>query len=512
MDRQNLQSNTLIKAGLISGVSLVLGLLFDYFFYGKVPGISFPLYVVLIIVGLLAMASFFKKKINKEVLWLLAPLVFFSAMVFIRSSEMLTFLNIAASLLLLLVIAKISFGEKVKNFLIEDYIKIFFLPIKFIRSLFQTLSDLFLSFRAKKDQKVFWQVVRGILMAIPVLFVFLLLFSSADLIFQKYVSDLININIEPEIIFRSILVLIATLVYIGAYSYLFRKQENRIAAQQNSKSHSIGRIESSILLGSVNVLFFIFILVQLTYLFGGEGNISAQGFTYAEYARRGFFELITVAVISLLLLLFTEKYITKKETNHVIGFKVLSTALVVQVILIMTSAFTRLSLYEEAYGFTDQRLFSHAFIILLAVVFCLLLYKIYKDKGEKMFAFRVFISIILFLAVMNFLNPDVFIARRNIERFAVTGKLDARYLGRLSSDAIPDTIKILDISDEDLRNSFARGLYWRAQDINSSYFSKWQSLNISRMKAKKILDSKMSEIEPYKYYQQQNPDSAERHE
>jgi hypothetical protein len=509
MDTQNLQFSNLIKVGLISGVSLVLGLLFDYFFYGKVPGIAFPLYVVLIITGLFTLTTFFKKKINKEVFWLLIPLMFFSLMVFIRSSEILTVLNIAASLLLLLVIVKISFGEKVKIFLIEDYIKIFFLPIKFIRPLFQTLSDLFLSFKTKNDQKVFSQVVKGILMTIPVLFVFLLLFSSADLIFQKYVSNLININIEPEIIFRSILILIATLAYIGAYSYLFRKQENQINVQQNSKSYSIGRIESSILLGSVNVLFFVFMLIQLTYLFGGESNISVQSFTYAEYARRGFFELIAVAVISLFLLLFTEKYIAKKETGHAIGFKVLSTALILQVILIMTSAFTRLSLYEEAYGFTDQRLFSHAFIILLAVIFCLLLYKIYKNKKENIFAFRVFISIILFLAVMNFLNPDMFIARRNIERFAAAGKLDARYLGRLSSDAIPDTIKILDISDEDLRNSFAHGLYWRAQDINSSYFSKWQSLNISRMKAKKILDLRMSEIEPYKDYQQQNPDSAE---
>lgn len=494
MDTQQSQSSTLIKAGLIAGVSLVLGLFFDYFFYGKIPGIAFPLYVVLVIAGLFTIANFFKKRVSKEVLWLLIPLVFFSTMVFIRSSELLTFLNIIASLLLLLVIAEVSLGGKMKNFLTGDYIKVFFLPFKFIRPLFQTLANLF-SWRSP--------VVKGILMAIPVLIVFLLLFSSADLIFQKYVSDLINIDIESETIFRSILVLIATLVYIGAYSYSFQEKKNQIAARQNSQNHSIGHIESSILLGSVNVLFFIFILVQLTYLFGGESNISAQGFTYAEYARRGFFELIAVAVISLLLLLTTEKYAIKKETSHALGFKVLSTVLVVQVILIMASAFTRLSLYEEAYGFTTLRLYSHAFIILLAIIFCLLLYKIYKDKRENAFAFRVFISITLFLAVMNFLNPDAFIARRNIERFAATGKLDTYYLSRLSDDAIPDTIKILNISNEDLKKSFAREIYWHAQNSDSPYFSKWQSLNLSRMRADKILNSKIHDIEAYKDYQQQ---------
>ncbi len=503
MDIQNLQSNRLTKAGLVIIVSLVLGLLFDYFFYGKALGIAFPLYVILVVTGLFAIANIFKKQINKEVIWLLVPLIFFSTMVFVRSSYLLTFLNVVGSLLLLLVIVEVSFGEKVKNFLIGHYAQIFVLPLKFIRPLFQTLFDLFSLRGVNNDQKVLSQVIKGIAMAIPVLFVFLLLFSSADLIFQKYVSDLITIDIEPETIFRSILVLIATLIYIGAYSYTFRKAENQITAQQSNKTYSVGHIESSILLGSVNVLFFIFILVQLAYLFGGEGNIFVQGFTYAEYARRGFFELIAVAIISLLLLLTTEKYIAKKETGHAFGFKILSTALIIQVFLIMASAFTRLSFYKEAYGLTTLRLYSYAFIILLAMIFCLLLYKIYKDKQENIFAFRVFISIILFLAVMNFLNPDAFIARRNIERFTITGKLDIYYLNRLSNDAIPETIKVLNISNEDLRKGFARELYWRlwrAQHGGFFNFSKWQSLNISRMRADKILNSKISELEPYREF------------
>lgn len=506
MDTQNLQSHPLINAGLITGVSLVLGLLFDYFFYGKIPGIAFPFYIILVVTGLFTMANFFKKHISKDVFWLLVPLIFFSAMVFVRSSELLTFLNVVASLLLLLVIARVFVGERLKNFLVGDYSKIFFLPLKFIRPLFQTLSDIFSGCRMHKDKTILSQVLKGIFMAIPVLIVFVLLFSSADLIFQKVVSDFITIDIEPETVFRVMVVFIAMLVYIGAYSYTFRSEENPIVAKQNNKiSYSVGHIESSILLGSVNVLFFVFILVQLTYLFGGAGNISSQGFTYAEYARRGFFELIAVAIVSFLLLLVIEKTIAKKDTDHALEFKILSAALVIQVIVIMASAFTRLSLYEEAYGFTTLRLYSHAFIILLAIVFCLLLYKITKDKRENTFAFRTFILLTLFLAAMNFLNPDAFIARRNIERFATTGKLDSDYLSRLSDDAVPDMIKLLDASNLDLKKSFARELYWRGQNNDSPYFSKWQSLNVSRMRAEKILNSKMSELEPYKDFDSVEP-------
>ncbi len=501
MDIQNIRSNALAKARIITGISFVLGLLFDYFFYDKIPGLSFPLYVILVIAGLFILANFLKKQINKEVYLLLVLLIFFSTMVFVRSSDLLTFLNVITSLFLLLVINEISFGEKVKNFSIEDYLKILFLPFKFIHPFFQTLSNLFSLREEKEEQKVFSKIVKGVLMAIPVLFVFILLFSSADLIFQKYISDLISIDNELEIIFRFILILIVTIVFIGAYTYSFREKEGQITAPQKSKNHTVGDIEISIILGSVNALFFIFILVQLTYLFGGESNISTQGFTYAEYARRGFFELIAVAVISLFLLFTTEKYVIKKETEHALGFKILSTALIIQVVLIIASAFTRLSLYEEAYGFTTLRLYSHTFIILLAIIFCLLLYKIHKDKRENTFAFRVFLSLALFLAVMNFLNPEAFIARRNIERFASTGKLDIYYLSRLSDDAIPDIIKVLNISDEDLRKTLARELYWRVKNSDSRNFSPWQSLNISRLRANKILHSKIHELEPYQDYQ-----------
>ncbi|MGD9552134.1 MAG: DUF4153 domain-containing protein [Candidatus Caldatribacteriota bacterium] len=501
MDIQNIRSNALAKARIITGISFVLGLLFDYFFYDKIPGLSFPLYVILVIAGLFILANFLKKQINKEVYLLLVLLIIFSTMVFVRSSGLLTFLNVITSLFLLLVINEISFGEKVKNFSIEDYLKILFLPFKFIHPFFQTLSNLFSLREEKEEQKVFSKIVKGVLMAIPVLFVFILLFSSADLIFQKYISDLISIDNELEIIFRFILILIVTIVFIGAYTYSFREKEGQITAPQKSKNHTVGDIEISIIFGSVNALFFIFILVQLTYLFGGESNISTQGFTYAEYARRGFFELIAVAVISLFLLFTTEKYVIKKETEHALGFKILSTALIIQVVLIIASAFIRLSLYEEAYGFTTLRLYSHAFIILLAIIFCLLLYKIYKDKRENTFAFRVFLSLALFLAVMNFLNPEAFIARRNIERFASTGKLDIYYLSRLSDDAIPDIIKVLNISDEDLRKTLARELYWRVKNSDSRNFSPWQSLNISRLRANKILHSKIHELEPYQDYQ-----------
>lgn len=498
--------SVLKQASSVGITSLALGLCFNYFFYAKAPGISFPLYIGLVLLGLWVIAANAHRPLNKETFWLLMPLLFFSAMVSMRSSALLTFLNIIASVALLLLIAELSFAGRVRNFSVGDYIKTLFLPFKFIRPLFRTLSDMVASRGDGEERTMLRQIAKGIVLALPLLFIFLLLFASADLIFQKYLRYFIDIG--PQTFIRLLIVTIATLAFIGAYSYIFLKRD-KISLPQESALHSgLGRIEISVLLGLVNLLFFTFILVQLAYLFGGENNISAQGFTYAEYARRGFFELMTVAVISFVLLWTLENYEVRGDERGKV-FAVTAGALTLQVMVIMFSAFTRLRLYEEAFGFTALRLYSHAFIILLAVIFLLLLNKIFLDRRERAFALYSFISIVLFLAAMNMLNPDAWIVRRNIERFQKTGKLDVYYLSQLSDDAIPESIKVLDIENEDLKKTFARELYRRAQQkARAPHISGWQSLNLSRIKAEGVLASRTAELREHEDYVEEGFDAT----
>jgi len=480
----------------IFSISVLLGILFDYFFFDKGLGIAFPLYIFLIVFGLFGISYVYRKKISKDALLLLIPLFFFSIMIAVRSSELLTFLNVVACIYLLLLIADLCFDKKISDYLIRDYIVVLFTPFKFITPFFKSISDLFSLKKKDKDKKVLSQIVRGILISIPFLIIFILLFSSADLVFQKYMSDLVSINIEGETIVRIFLVLLVSCIFVGAYSYIFNVKKKLI--DDKGRRLSIGDIESYILLGSVNLLFLIFISVQITYLFGGQSNISSLGFTYAQYARRGFFELIGVAVISFFLLLGLDKYIKREKGNDLRIFKVLSSLLAVEVVVIMVSAFTRLLLYEDAYGFTTLRLYSHVFIIFLTIIFALLIYKVLKNRKESNFSLAVFLSAILFLVGMNILNPDMFIAQKNIQRFNDGKELDVYYLTTLSDDAVPVTIKMLDISDESVKGEFAYYMYWRVQGRDS--LNNWQSFNISPRKAKEIIDSKMEVLGEYKEY------------
>ena len=480
----------------IFSISVLLGILFDYFFYDKGLGIAFPLYILLIVFGLFGISYVYRKRIKKDALLLLIPLFFFSVMTAVRSSELLTFLNVVACIYLLLLIADLCFDKKISNYLIRDYIVVPFTPFKFVTPFFKSVSELSSLKKESKDKKVSSQIVIGILISIPFLIIFILLFSSADLVFQKYMSDLVNINVEGETIVRILLVLLVSCAFVGAYSYIFNVKKEVIGSKE--RKLRIGSIESYILLGSVNLLFLIFISVQIAYLFGGQSNISSLGFTYAQYARRGFFELIGVAVISFFLLFGLDRYIQREKGSGLRIFKILSSLLVVGVIVIMVSAFMRLLLYEDAYGFTTLRLYSHVFIIFLTVVFGLLIYKVLKNGKESNFSLGVFLSAILFLVGMNILNPDAFIAQKNIQRFNDGKKLDVYYLTTLSDDALPVTVKMLDISDESVKGEFAYYMYWKMQGRISS--NNWQSFNISRNRAKEIIAPKMEVLEEYKEY------------
>lgn len=106
------EKNMTVIVRLISGISLILGILFDYLFYGKLLGINFPIFIILILSGLFLISYLLKRQIDKQVILLSIPLLFFATMVFIRTSVFLTFLNVVICLLLLLLIVKTVYGKR----------------------------------------------------------------------------------------------------------------------------------------------------------------------------------------------------------------------------------------------------------------------------------------------------------------------------------------------------------------------------------------------------------------
>jgi len=119
----------------------------------------------------------------------------------------------------------------------------------------------------------------------------------------------------------------------------------------------------------INAIYAVFSFVQFAYLFGGNSFVMPSSFTYSEYARRGFAELVVVSIINFALLVFGITFVRKESRRFFIAVKSLLTMLVIATFVILASAFYRMVVYENAYGFTYLRIFVQAFMVM--VFFCL---------------------------------------------------------------------------------------------------------------------------------------------
>jgi len=467
----------------------ILAGIFHYFFAWHVPGVSVGLFVLLIGLSLFSLSRAFGRRLSGDVVSLLLLALFFSGMVAVRASPQLIVFNIGATLLLLAVITEVNARGSIREFFLWDYVRLLRLPFAYLFSLVSTVTSVRLPFSGEDTSR---QVIRGLLIAIPVIVVFTLLFAQADPTFHRLLTAFGDFSVADN----AILIIVAFVFLCGALSFSFAAPK-RVSTAFAFPEVKLGRIETAILLGSVNALFLSFILLQATYLFGGLSNITEGGFTFAEYARRGFFELIAISAFTYLILFAAEKLIGKDADRHARSFRVLSAALVLQTFVLMAFASNRLSLYEAAYGFTVERLYSHAFIVLLFAVFLVLAWKIFIDARENTFLLRTFSAAILFWIGMNLLNPDLFVAEKNLERYAATGKLDYEYLTELSADAAPILLRAFEEGGDPDRAPLGRALYERSLAKPPS----WQSWNWSRENARRMLSGSQASFSPYKDYE-----------
>lgn len=490
------------KHALIAvAAALGLGLIFDILFFGKLPGISFPIFIALTISVLMVAGLRQRRELPRTALYMIPPILFFSSMVYIRASEFLTFLNVVITLYLLGLFVSLVLRPKLAGYGFKEYLALMVeVPLGAIRKVGNTVQPLLPRRGLMSRYKELKHIVRGVLVTLPVLLLFVALFSSADLVFRGYVDELFNFSISSDLFWQLFWFLAVAVAFIGLFGLLGGRSDhsNQYNVVKPAKIR-FGLVETSILFGALNALFLIFIAVQVTYLFGGASNVVGGDFTYAEYARKGFFELIAVAAISMLLIFTTERLLLREREKHDAKFKLLAGLLIAQVLIIMASAFKRLNLYESAYGFTSLRLYSYIFIIWLAVVFFVQLYKIFADRRENEFALAVFISVLALLASLNFMNADGLVARKNIDRFEKTGRLDVKYLETLSDDATTEVTSLLDVEDEKLRASVASSLYNRREALRAAKSDGWQSYNLTRSAALSALDKRSELLDRHKH-------------
>jgi hypothetical protein len=206
--------------------------------------------------------------------------------------------------------------------------------------------------------------------------------------------------------------------------------------------------------------------------------IPCTDLTYAEYARRGFFELVTVSALVLPLLLLTDWLLRRVRPPEEWVFRALAGLLLLLLLMVMASALQRMRLYQREYGLTELRLYTTAFMLWLGIVFLWLTATVLRGRPER-FTFGALVAGLLAVAVLHLLNPDALIARVNTARAGEGKPVDTRYLARLSADAVPVLVEALPALPETERCDLTRTLRLRWSDAADD----WPSWSLSRVRA-----------------------------
>jgi hypothetical protein len=485
---------------------LFLGWLFNYLFIEHNPGISFALYALATLAGGFFLLMSDGMRPGRASLYLLPFILYFIIMTAIRQESMSAFLSHALTIFLMAGLAVTYTGGNWLQYSLADYfarafslVSSFFLrPAAFSNSLKKPAGE-------EKPASHFWPIVRGLALAIPILLIFGSLLVSADVIFAQRVealTTLFRLENLSELIMRTCIILLTAYSLTATYLHASQNSndEKLLGIEKPVLAPFLGITEGSIVLGSVVLLFASFVLIQFQYFFGGQANINLEGYTYAEYARRGFGELVTVAFFALLLFWGLTSF-TKRETDtHRKLFSGLGIGLLALVGIMLISAYQRLVMYETVYGFTQLRTYTHVFMIWVAI---LLASVVILDilQRQRAFALIALLSALGFVISLTALNVDVFIFERNLARYEQGQVFDVGYAASLSPDMLPAAVREYDDPTHDAKTHDMLGALLTCSQNKASYIkndTSWQAFHFSNYWAEKAMARVKDSLKAYK--------------
>jgi hypothetical protein len=492
--------------------ALTAAVLFDILFWKQALGISFFFWTaVLLLIGYLL--AWREQKRPSVLSWGLSLLILGFAFVPAWRAEPFTrVISIILTLVgMLLLTATFLNGHWPFYRIVDHFTELF-------KALFGGLSGAILygtRFRnppavgeepAKVKGRKGWAILRGVLIAVPVVTLFTILLSAADPVFGDWIRKVLNLERLPEYLFRLWYILMIGSFLVGIYLHAIypRSEAKKPETMSAWMKPFLGWTETGIILGAVDILFITFVIIQIRYLFGGSANINETGYTFAEYARRGFGELVAVAVLSMMLYLGLNT-ISKRETRGArLGFSAVSILLMANVLVMLVSSLQRLMLYEGAYGFSALRTYTHVFIYWLgALIVVAVVLELLRKSGR--FALALMIAIVGFSATLAVMNVDGFIVQQNVKRAAAGEELDFNYLQQLSADAVPAMVNtyLQPGMHTDVKEVLGSALACRTAELNApvvgdSGLKSWQSFSISESKAARLLTDNAGTWSTYK--------------
>ncbi|MDE6951533.1 MAG: DUF4173 domain-containing protein, partial [Lachnospiraceae bacterium] len=159
----------------------------------------------------------------------------------------------------------------------------------------------------------------------------------------------------------------------------------------------------------IALIYVYFCVIQVVYLFAGYGTLP-EGYTYAQYARQGFFQLLFICLMNLVLVLIGLGFFRQSRV-----LKGILLVISLCTFVMTASSAYRMLLYISVYQLTFLRIFVLWALFVIALLMAGIIGKTLKN-GFPLFRYGLFVITCCYL-VLSFSQPDYWIARYNISTY-----------------------------------------------------------------------------------------------
>ena len=474
-------------------IILLLSILESILFFEKEPGISVVLFVLPIVILLIYYLEKTNRIKNKRAKLIAIPIVLISITYFIFNNAFFNDLNtlVIPALIVFMIIELLSEKFTLEK-IFTNMMNFIFKPMGCIGKVGKNIINKLTKKEKIEEEKSknIKRYIKAVLIAMPVLLVVLILLITADLDFAK-----IFLNIFEHIFNFSEKLQISTFVerligIIIMFFYLAGFIENiNLTKELEKNKKEIGKKDSlaiKVILTALNVMYVVFCIIQVKHLFK-LSTMDRANYSYSYYARQGFFQLMVVSAINLVMILQSKQKCYEKEKY----IKIMDLCMIVLTFIILISSFIRMYLYQQNFGLTLKRILvfwaeiTEGILLIPTAMYVL-------DKKIDL-AKTYFTTIITMYVVLNFININKIIAKVNVNMYLKRNYIDSQelyYLESLGYDALPEAVKILDIENKtdesikDIKNQYIEDLKEINEDMKTNATS-WQELNLSKIRAKK---------------------------
>ena len=343
----------------------------------------------------------------------------------------------------------------ISDFIFIDYVKaIFVMPFYSLTKIFRALAY----GKAKSSMKIILKALVGLaIAAIPTIVIFLLL--SYDDSFISIFEKIFDFNVET--LFSHIGSLILTLPLSMYVFGLFESSSEKllkktITAEDCNNGFSIVRImpQLTALTAALPILFvyIIYFISQWKYYVSGFTGVLPDDFSYAVYAREGFFQLCAVSFINLVIIMAIVLFTKRKDEKTSTLLKILSTVFCAFTLVLISTAVAKLVMYIDSYGLTQKRVYAMWFMALIAVVFIIIAIGRFATKIKTVWT--SFFVCVIFFAVLSLSNVNGIIAEYNVDRYleGTLDMVDIEAMHRLDDASIPALVHLAEELDKRKEN------------------------------------------------------------